>query len=404
MGRHDSGYKALFSYPYLVECLIRGFVPGDWIGRLDFKSLETVSEAHPRDGTGIRYDDMIWRLRWRGSRLRVYVYLLLEFQSQDEHFMALRVLDYEVGLYRQIVRALGLKRGDLLPLVLPMVLYRGYPAWRSETEVFDLIQPAPPEIAPYQPHLKFLLLDVNAYPLVELEAMSNPVACIFWLERSPALGTAANRRSRRPAVRPRARRTAAHHRPVVDPDALAIAAAGRYRTQSEEARGGKSDDRRTRHRLDRSVAGRRSERGPEGRRGRTLAAPAPPQVRPARFGHRRPRQQNRCGTAPGVGRPGTDREHPRRSLERQRRLRVPCGLPVLPRLLLKPSPGPLRDPIELPPQDWVPTPGPPPCGGRGRDHRASRRRGGGSQVSRRPPPAGEMARSEIKFSIWPPLC
>jgi hypothetical protein len=32
-------------------------VPGDWIDRLDFKSLETVSEAHPRDGTGIRYDE-----------------------------------------------------------------------------------------------------------------------------------------------------------------------------------------------------------------------------------------------------------------------------------------------------------------------------------------------------------
>ena len=37
----------------------------------------------------------------------------------------------------------------------------------------------------------FLLLDVNAYPPVELEAMANPVACIFRLERSPTLGTAA---------------------------------------------------------------------------------------------------------------------------------------------------------------------------------------------------------------------
>ncbi len=36
MGRHDSGYKLLFSYPYLVECLIRGFVPGPWISNLDF--------------------------------------------------------------------------------------------------------------------------------------------------------------------------------------------------------------------------------------------------------------------------------------------------------------------------------------------------------------------------------
>ncbi len=49
MGQHDSDYKLLFSYPHLVECLIRGFVPGSWIERLDFSSLEPVREAHPRD-------------------------------------------------------------------------------------------------------------------------------------------------------------------------------------------------------------------------------------------------------------------------------------------------------------------------------------------------------------------
>ena len=67
MGQHDSGYKLLFSYPHLVESLIRGFVPGNWIGQLDFASLEPVSEAHPRDNLSVRYDDVIWRLRWRSS-------------------------------------------------------------------------------------------------------------------------------------------------------------------------------------------------------------------------------------------------------------------------------------------------------------------------------------------------
>ncbi len=177
-------------------------MPGDWVDRLDFKTLQTVSEAHPRDDTGIRYDDMIWRLQlplggrggelqWRGSPLWIYVYLMLEFQTRDEPFMAVRILDYEGGLYRQIVRALDLKRGDLLPLVVPVVLYRERPTWRSETEVFDLIEPAPPEVEPYLPHLKYLLIDIHALPPVELEAMTNPVACIFRLERSPTLGTAA---------------------------------------------------------------------------------------------------------------------------------------------------------------------------------------------------------------------
>jgi Putative transposase, YhgA-like/Domain of unknown function (DUF4351) len=187
MGRHDSGYRLLFSFPYFVECLVRGFVPGDWVEQLDFGTLEAVREGHPRDSIGMRSNDVIWRLRWRGLDVWVYVYLMIELQKTDEPFMAVRVLDYEGGLYRQIVRALQLKRGDPLPIVLPLVLYHGYPAWKSATEVFDLIAPAPPEIEPYLPHLRYLLLDVNTYPAGELERMRNPVACVFQLEGSTTL-------------------------------------------------------------------------------------------------------------------------------------------------------------------------------------------------------------------------
>ncbi len=187
MGKHDSGYKLLFSYPYLIECLIRGFVPGTWIDHLDFSSLESVREAHPRDEIGVRYDDMIWRLRWHNSDEWIYVYLMLEFQSTDEAFMAVRVLDYNGGLYRQIVRALRPKRGERLPIVLPLVLYRGERTWRAAQDVFDVIAPAPAEIAPYLPHLRYLLLDANAFPADRLQEMRNPVACLLWLEGSESM-------------------------------------------------------------------------------------------------------------------------------------------------------------------------------------------------------------------------
>ena len=166
-----------------------GLVPGDWIDHLDFQSLEKVSETHPRDNLTVRYDDVIWRLGWRGSGSWVYVYLMLEPQSIDEPFMAVRILDYDGGLYRQLSKVLHPKRGDRLPIVLPVVLYRGQPAWTSPTEVFDLIAPAPPEVAPYLPHLRYLLLDANAFPADQLEGMRNPVACLLWLEGSKTMNT-----------------------------------------------------------------------------------------------------------------------------------------------------------------------------------------------------------------------
>ena len=32
--KHDQGYKALFSEPRMVEALLRGFVPGEWVDQL----------------------------------------------------------------------------------------------------------------------------------------------------------------------------------------------------------------------------------------------------------------------------------------------------------------------------------------------------------------------------------
>lgn len=117
----------------------------------------------------------------------ICIYLLLEFQSTDEPFLAVRVFDYDAGLYRQLVKALRPRRGDRLPIVLPVVVYRGQPAWRSETEVFELIEDGPAELTAYLPHLRFLLLDANAYPPEQAAAMGNPVACLFWLESSREL-------------------------------------------------------------------------------------------------------------------------------------------------------------------------------------------------------------------------
>jgi predicted transposase/invertase (TIGR01784 family) len=93
--KHDPGYKRLFSHPRMVQELIRGFLHGDWIDRLDFSSLERVGNSFVSDDLRERHSDLIWRLRLRGDGDRwLYLYLLLEFQSTSDPFMAVRLLTY----------------------------------------------------------------------------------------------------------------------------------------------------------------------------------------------------------------------------------------------------------------------------------------------------------------------
>jgi len=106
MALHDHSYKHLFSHPQMVRDLLEGFVREDWLAQLDYASLEKVNGSYVSDDLRERADDLVWRVRW-GERW-IYVYLLLEFQSTVERYMAVRIHTY-VGLLaplRNLVAAL----------------------------------------------------------------------------------------------------------------------------------------------------------------------------------------------------------------------------------------------------------------------------------------------------------
>src|SRR3978361_533164 len=100
---HDNGYKALFSHPEMVADLIRGFVHEDWVRDLDFTTLERVEGSFVTPRLQRRESDIVWRVRWGGDRW-LYVYLLLEFQSTVDPFMALRLMVYVGLLYQHLIK------------------------------------------------------------------------------------------------------------------------------------------------------------------------------------------------------------------------------------------------------------------------------------------------------------
>jgi len=97
MNDHDHSYKNLFSHAQMVEDLLRGFVHEEWIKQLDFSTLERVSGSYISDDLREREDDIVWRVRWGVEWL--YVYLLIEFQSTVDRFMAVRIMVYLGLLY-----------------------------------------------------------------------------------------------------------------------------------------------------------------------------------------------------------------------------------------------------------------------------------------------------------------
>jgi Uncharacterized conserved protein len=155
--QHDNSYKLLFSHPQMVKDLLIGFVKEAWVEQLDFSTLEKVSGSYVSDELRDREDDIIWRVRWGEDWL--YVYLLLEFQSSIDKYMAVRVMSYLGLLYQDLVRQKTFTPNGKLPPVLPVVLYNGETRWSAAQNVAELVEQVPGGLEQYCPNLSYLLLD-----------------------------------------------------------------------------------------------------------------------------------------------------------------------------------------------------------------------------------------------------
>lgn len=186
---HDESYKQIYTHARVVEDLLKGFIHEDWIDRLDYSTLQKVNGSYVSDDLKDRSDDVVWRVKMKGGKRWLYVYLLLEFQRRNDPWMALRILVYVGLLYQDLIKSgvVGKKKGQLrkLPPVFPMVIYNGKNNWTAVREVYDLIEPVPGILADYLPKQKYWLLDEVRTGEEELPTGNNMAAEIVRLENSP---------------------------------------------------------------------------------------------------------------------------------------------------------------------------------------------------------------------------
>ncbi len=183
MTGHDALYHRLFSHPLMLEQVVREFVPEAMAVGLDFSRMErVVAKFHGRAGQR-REGDVVWRLPTQSGE-DIYLYVLVEFQSQSDWWMAVRTQVYEGLLWQQIVAERNLKTGDPLPPVLLLVLYNGEQRWTAPTTVADLIA-LPPDspLWPWQPQVRYHLLDMGAFSGSDLAHRDSLAALLFRLEQ-----------------------------------------------------------------------------------------------------------------------------------------------------------------------------------------------------------------------------
>jgi predicted transposase/invertase (TIGR01784 family) len=184
---HDTGYKELFSYPEFVQQLIEGFAPADIAGLMDFSTLKSHSGHYITPLFEEKFEDVVWsvEISWEGLTQRVFLYILLEFQSKVDHTMPIRLMHYVACFYSELLKKKVITPGQGLPPVFPVVLHNGSKPWTAPLDIFDMVQPEPPGfLQVYQPRLRYYLVDEARYTDEELGLRQTPLSGVFSIEKA----------------------------------------------------------------------------------------------------------------------------------------------------------------------------------------------------------------------------
>jgi hypothetical protein len=182
MTDHDGLYHLLYAHPEMVTELLQGFVAEPWLAELDLARMERINAKFHAE-SGLRRDgDIVWRIPMRDGR-DAFLVVFVEFQSTADRFMALRLLVY-IGLFwQQLLQEGRVAPNGLLPPVFPVVLFNGDPRWTVSLSLKELIGlPPGSPIWPWQPEMRYHIIDEGAYAPADLAARDSLTALLFRLE------------------------------------------------------------------------------------------------------------------------------------------------------------------------------------------------------------------------------
>ena len=163
---YDKTYNKLFSHKRIAEDFIRGFLKEDFA-----KKIELVEKLNTKFVTKTykKFEsDLIWRAKFNDKD--IYIFLLFEFQTQNDDYISLRVLNYVTLFYLDLLKQENIELP--LPPVVPIVIHIGNDKFTTNLNFRDLINIPSKSIGKYIPNFKFFLLDLAVFDKAFLKKLA----------------------------------------------------------------------------------------------------------------------------------------------------------------------------------------------------------------------------------------
>ncbi len=184
MGEHDRIFKRAFRLPEHAKGELLAVLPERVLEIVDLDSLALIESDDLVDRwLDERFRDALFSASFRG--VSGYIWFLVEHQSEPDRFMALRVLEYLVRSWIELLR-LEPKRKNLPPVV-SVIVHHGEHGWNAPTRLRELIEGLDrlPELAGLVPDFEILVDDLVKQPDEELKRRPLPLfpKIVLWVLR-----------------------------------------------------------------------------------------------------------------------------------------------------------------------------------------------------------------------------
>ena len=131
---HDHLVKQAFGHQVVMQDFLKSRLPKETLQRIDMKRLRLTNKSFSTHKGTQRHGDLIYAATIDGQS--GYLYISLEHQSQEEKYMPLRQLEYNVLLMRQ-----HLDEGhSTVPLIINICLYNGKTPYKGPVTLAALFE------------------------------------------------------------------------------------------------------------------------------------------------------------------------------------------------------------------------------------------------------------------------
>jgi len=130
---HDAFFCKMMSDQRVAKDFMLQYLPKRILEKVDLNTLKKIDSHFINKNLQRQTSDVLFSVFFGGSP--GYIYVLVEHQSTPQKLMPFRIVSYQVEIIKKHLKRF---RGDVLPVVYPIVFYNGEKPYSYSNDIFDL--------------------------------------------------------------------------------------------------------------------------------------------------------------------------------------------------------------------------------------------------------------------------